>query len=72
MVSIYYAQVPSQRWALPEDTDRDRYENEFDGWLNDNYDLATNTIYGVPGDEAWDSSELWDTFMDYRRSLRDE
>lgn len=64
MTNILNAQVPSQRWALPSDDDRDRYENQYDRWISDHYDEKSDTVLGVPYAEAWDSDDLFDQFMD--------
>ena len=63
-MSILNAPVPSQRWALPSDTDRDRYENDYDRWIDDHYDDESGTIFGVPYEEAWDSDDLFEQFME--------
>ena len=62
--SIGYASNPIQ-----PDTDRDKYENEYDGWLNDNYDPETDSVHGVSYDEAWEDDLLFDRFMDWRRTF---
>lgn len=49
----------------PPTTDYDRYEYKWEGWLNDNYDKETKTIFGIDAeddDKLYD--ELWDKFMD--------
>jgi hypothetical protein len=65
MVSIYDAQVPSQRWALPSDSDWDRYGDEFERWVNDNYNEDTQTIFGqaMTYDEAMASEGLFESFV---------
>ena len=64
--SIGYASNPVQ----PDD-DWDRYQNEYDGWLNDNYDEQTDTVCGVAYEDAWEDEALFDHFMEWRRSFDD-
>lgn len=68
---ISRAEVPSQRWALPEDSDRDKYESEFELWVNDNYDDKTLSINGrhMTWEQCFEDEWLFDEFMDYRREL---
>ena len=63
-MSILNATVPEQRWALPSDTDRDRYEHAYDRWINDHYDDEFGTVLGVPHEEAWENDDLFERFMD--------
>ena len=69
-MGILDAQIPSQRWALPSDSDRDKYDNQYDAWLNEHFDPATNTIFGIPHDEAWDDGDLFEQFMDEKNYER--
>lgn len=69
-MGIMDAQVPSQRWALPQDTDYDKYYNEFELWVNDNYDDKTLSINGryMTWDQCFEDEWLFDEFMDERRA----
>ena len=64
-MNIMDAQVPSQRWALPSDSDWDRYGDEFERWVNDNYNEDTQTIFGqtMTYDEAIASEGLFESFV---------
>lgn len=49
----------------PPVTDFDRYEHQWERWLDDNYDKATHTVFGVDADDNYElSDKLWDKFMD--------
>jgi hypothetical protein len=58
MVGYYYP--PEQ----PE-TEFDKYYGEFEVWVNDNYDMQDNSIFGyhIPWDEACESDDVFDMFM---------
>ena len=56
--------LPEQRWALPQDAERDRYEYQFEGWINTHLDLETDTVFGVPYENAWEDEGLFSAFMD--------
>lgn len=47
-------------------SDWDRYYNGFEQWVNDNYDMATETIRGipVPWDEAFSDESLLEVYID--------
>ena len=42
----------------PPVSDFEKHEARFDQWLSDNYDKETDTVFGVPNDEAWDDETL--------------
>lgn len=49
----------------PPTTVYDKYEYQWEQWLNDNYDKETKTVFGIDSeddDKLYD--ELWDKFMD--------
>ena len=49
----------------PPTTVYDKYEHQWEDWLNDNYDKETKTVFGIDSednDKLYD--ELWDKFMD--------
>lgn len=49
----------------PPESDFDKYEYQWEWWLNDNYDKETNTICGVDADNNEElEDKLWDRFMD--------
>jgi hypothetical protein len=64
-MGIMDAQIPSQRWALPSDSDRDKYENEFELWVNNNYDDKAMKIAGrhMTWDECFEDEWLFDDFI---------
>ena len=48
----------------PPATEYDKYEYQWDEWLNDNYDEETDTIFGVDAnDNAALYHDLWEKFM---------
>jgi len=67
---IMDAEVPSQRWALPQDTDYDRYYNEFELWVNEHYDMQGQCIMGrhMTWEECFEDEWLFDDFMAERRA----
>lgn len=64
MPSIFDAPIPSQRWALPEDDKWDIYYDMFEGWLDENYDLATGLVFGMSWEDACESEDLLDEYID--------
>lgn len=50
----------------PPETDRDRYEGEFNNWLDERYDVDTGTVLGLDWDDAWEDEDAFQTFMDER------
>jgi len=49
----------------PPTTVYDKYEHQWENWLNDNYDKETKTVFGIDSednDKLYD--ELWEKFMD--------
>ena len=54
--------VPDLRLDPPV-TDFEKYEHQFEQWLSDNYDKDTDTVFGVPNDDAYDDEKLFDRFM---------
>ena len=49
----------------PPTTVYDKYEHQWEDWLNDNYDKETKTVFGIDSednDKLYD--ELWEKFMD--------
>ena len=67
-MGILDAQVPSQRWALPMDDPRDKYENEYEAWLNEHYDMKDQMIMGrrMTWEQACEDEWLFDDFMEMR------
>lgn len=67
MPSIYDAQVPEARWAGPEDSKWDIYYNDYEMWLNDNYDMETQKVagYHMTWEDACESEELLDEFIEW-------
>jgi hypothetical protein len=65
MQSIFNARVPSARWAGPEDSKWDIYFNNFEVWINDNYDGKTGLVFGHTLDDAYQSEELLDEFIEW-------
>lgn len=48
----------------PPTTEYDKYEYQWDEWLNENYDKETDTIFGVDAnDNQALHDELWEKFM---------
>jgi hypothetical protein len=66
-------QIPEQRWALPTDSLWDIHYNEFELWLNDNYNMEDRAIFGyhVSWDDACESEDVFDMFMIQRERARD-
>lgn len=67
-MSIADAPIPEQRWALPTDSKWDKYENEYEVWLNDNYDMKCQSIAGryMTWEEACEDEYLFDEFVQMR------
>lgn len=65
-MSIMDAEVPSQRWALPSDSKWDRYYDQFEGWVNDHYDMETQSIFGrsMTWEQACEDENLFDYFVE--------
>ena len=65
MTDIMSAQIPSQRWALPSDSDWDRYYNDYERYINDHYDVETQSIFGqqMTYDEAIGNEDLFESFV---------
>lgn len=63
---IARAEVPSQRWALPSDSDHDIYGDSFERWVNDEYDEESGSILGrtMTYDEAMESDELFEIYVE--------
>jgi hypothetical protein len=66
MTNIGYYYPPQ-----PPETDRDRYEIEFDNWLNERYDVDTGTILGLHWEDAQEDDEVFQTFMDEHYAARE-
>lgn len=48
----------------PPMTDFDKYEYQWEYWLNDNYDEKTHTVFGIDNDDNDElMDKLWDKFM---------
>ena len=64
-MNIMDAPVPSQRWALPEDSKWDTHYNDFEWWVNENYNVETQSIFGqqMTYDEAISNENLFDSFV---------
>lgn len=71
---IARAEVPSQRWALPTDSDYDIYGDGFETWVNDEYDEDTQTIAGrsMTYDEAMESDILFEMYVESVKSAAAE
>lgn len=63
-MSIADAPIPEQRWALPKDDKWDIHYNMFEVWLDENYDKATDTVFGMSLEDACESEELLDEYID--------
>jgi hypothetical protein len=66
MHSIYDAPIPAARWAGPENSKWDIYYGKFESWLNDNCDKMTGLVFGMSWEDACESEELLDTFIEMR------
>jgi hypothetical protein len=67
MSSIYDAQIPAARWAGPEDSKWDIYYNDYELWLNENYDMKAQKIAGhfISWEDACESEDLLDEFIEW-------
>lgn len=65
-MNIMDAQVPSQRWALPTDSLWDIHYDGFEAWVNDHYEMETQTIftYTMTWEDACESEELFDLYLE--------
>ena len=70
MVSIFDAPIPEARWAGPEDSDWDKYYNKFEQWLNENYDVETGAVFGHTWEDACESEDLLNEFIDWYTDRR--
>ncbi len=66
MVSIFDAPIPEARWAGPEDSKWDIYYGKFEGWLNENYDMESQSIFGqhMTWEQACEDEDLLDDFIE--------
>jgi hypothetical protein len=66
MSSLHGARIPIGRWSEPEDNDWDKYYNEFEAWLNDNYDMESQSIAGrsIPWEQAFENEDLLNHFIE--------
>jgi len=66
--------IPEQRWALPTDNLRDKYEYEYEAWLNNNYDMTGQIIVGrrMTWEQACEDESLFDDFLDDLRAWQDQ
>ena len=55
--------VPDLPTSQP-DTDFDKYGDRFELWLDENYDVLTDSVFGVPNDSAYTDEMLFEKFMD--------
>ena len=60
--------IPEARWAGPEDSLWDIHYADFERWVDDHYDMATQTILGIPmtWEEAAESDDLLDHYLERR------
>jgi hypothetical protein len=60
-------QIPAARWAGPEDTDWDRYYADFEYWVNENYNMETQTIEGrqMTWEQACQDEDLFEAFVEW-------
>ncbi len=65
MTSIFDAPIPEARWSGPEDNKWDIHFNNFELWINDNYDGKTGLVFGHTLDDAYQSEELLDEFIEW-------
>ena len=67
MTSIYDAQVPSARWAGPEDSDWDRYYADYEAWINEHYVMEDQKIFGIhmTWEQACEDEELFGQFVEW-------
>ncbi len=57
--------IPEARWAGPEDTKWDTHFNQYEAWINENYDGDTGLVFGHTLDDAYQSEELLDEFIEW-------
>jgi hypothetical protein len=53
----------------PAETDWDIYYNEFELWLNSHYDDTTGTVFGYTWDDACESDDLLNEFIEERNRV---
>lgn len=65
-MNIMDAQVPSQRWALPTDSKWDIHRNDYERWVDENYENDTQSIFGwtMTYDQAMENEELFDSYIE--------
>ena len=68
---MHHSEIGYAHNPIQPDSDWDRYENEYDAWLDDHYDEKTDTVLGVSAADAWEDEGLFDHFMEWRRSFDD-
>jgi len=56
--------IPEARWAGPSDTKWDIHFNEYEFWINANYNEETGLVFGHTLDDAYQSEELLDEFIE--------
>lgn len=65
-MNILNAPTPEARWPGPSDTKWDLYYNDYEQWVNDHYDVDTQSIFGRPMtyDQAIEDEALFDAYVD--------
>jgi hypothetical protein len=66
-------EIPEAKWAGPVDSEWDIHYNEFELWVNDNYDPKNGSIFGyhISWDDACESEGVFDMFMIQKERERD-
>ena len=59
--------IPEARWPGPEDSKWDKYYANFEGWVNENYDMEDQSIFGerMTWEDACESEDLLDRFIEW-------
>jgi hypothetical protein len=59
-----YASYDSWKTTPPE-SDWDRYYNDYEVWINDNYDTETGLVFGRTWEEATEDEDLLQEFIEW-------
>ena len=59
--------IPEARWAGPEDSEWDLYYNDYEIWVNENYDMKYQKIAGrhMTFEQACEDDDLFGEFVEW-------
>jgi hypothetical protein len=59
-------EIPEARWGGPVDSKWDQYYSGFERWVNDHYDMPSQSIFGMQmtWEQATESEDLLDDYIE--------